>query len=156
MSYSLKELARASKTSTVAIQHYLLDRALPSPEFKGPNTRYTAHHLHWLVAMKKLRTEEGLTVKLAARRLHAMNADDVAVLAGFAAPAPAPTLEAALVPAQADAPAPRGPYRFARSEQWQKIVLAPGVELLVSASADAEAWRVAREIEATYAPRTTV
>jgi hypothetical protein len=87
----------------------------------------------------------------------------IAVLAGAApaeAPAPAPAPALALAPAPALAPAlspaaPLGPYRFSRSEPWQKIVLAPGVELLVSAAADAEAWRVAREIEATYAPRFT-
>jgi DNA-binding transcriptional MerR regulator len=65
MSFTLKELARASKTSVNAIEHYLADRMIPSPELRGPNTRYTALHLHWLLGMKRLRAEEGLTVRLA-------------------------------------------------------------------------------------------
>jgi hypothetical protein len=47
-----------------------------------------------------------------------------------------------------------GPYRIARiarREGWERGAICPGVELHVRVDADAEALRVAREIEAAYA-----
>jgi len=47
-----------------------------------------------------------------------------------------------------------GPYRTGAahpSERWEHHEVCPGVRLLVRTEADAEAWRVAREILATFA-----
>jgi DNA-binding transcriptional MerR regulator len=49
-----------------------------------------------------------------------------------------------------------GPYRGAAcpTERWEHMEICPGVKLLVRAEADFEAWRVAREIVATFAVRS--
>jgi hypothetical protein len=44
-----------------------------------------------------------------------------------------------------------GPYRKElASERWEHVAICPGVVLMVKGEADAEAWRVAREIVAVF------
>lgn len=169
-SLTIEQLSRAAHVRVSTIRYYVAHGALTPPEFHSRNTRYGRDFLVRLRAVCALRAQR---LKLAAiiPRLDAASPQELLRLAGYAAPPAEPGQAAA--PKQpgstgspAGGPSPQtaarplapgflGPYRGAGapSERWEHIEICPGVKLLVRSEADAEAWRVAREIVATFGIR---
>ena len=169
-SYTLDEIARLSGVRVPTIRYYVAHDALPAPEFHSRHTRYDGAFLVRLRAVAALRRQK-LRLPVIRPRLAAATREELLALAGYAVPAPAeaqspsrsePTAQRD--PSSAHAPLPDkpvrplptgfvGPYRGAGhpTERWEHMELCPGVKLLVRAEADAEAWRVAREIVALFA-----
>lgn len=164
-SFKLDELAREADVPARTVRYYVQRGLLPAPEFRGRDTTYGDDHLQRLLAIKRLQAAH-LPLDEIQARLHGATSSElerlvsgsVAVLAGREPP-PSPIPPASFPgrhpyraplrpdPTYPDAPASDVP------ELWQRIVLVPGVELLVRDDADPEARRLAREIQATYRHR---
>jgi DNA-binding transcriptional MerR regulator len=139
---TLEQLAHAARLTPRAVRYYIERGLLPSAEPKGRNTRYSRDLVPRLLAIAELRLQ-GMRLDPIKRKLASMSRDEMEKLAPTAAP-------------QGSPPAPRvlpggflGPYRPALghgSERWDHVGICPGVVLMVRGEADAEAWRVAREI----------
>ncbi|APR76358.1 Transcriptional regulator, MerR family protein [Minicystis rosea] len=160
---TIEELAREADILPRAVRYYFQRKMLPKPPFKSRNTRYGRAHLVRLRAIVKLR-KGGMLLDAIRKKLAGMTEDELLELAGMAPPpvdhaASEPstpvTVEATPPPPQAR-PLPEGfhgPYRAALvrpSDRWEHIAICPGVVLMVRGDADAEAWRVAGEIVATF------
>ena len=144
--YSIEELADETGVDRRTIRRYIGEGLVPRPELRGPNTTYDEVHRLSLLATARLRREGHGLVAIRAQ-VAERSLEQLAVLAGLAPAAP----PAAAIPAPA--PGAIGAYRaeIARGqEKWERLLLCPGVELHVRSEADAEAWRVAREIAAVY------
>lgn len=161
---TLEELAREARVTPRAVRYYVERGLIPSPERKGKNTRYDRELVVRLRAIGELRLR-GMQIDPIRKKLASMPHDELLKLAGAAIPAPAPAppqdnaasghqppTGAAEQPPSLAQPAPEpmiGPYRPAlahASERWEHVTVCPGVVLMVRGEADAEAWRVAREI----------
>lgn len=165
--YSIRQLSRATGVTVRALRHHFRLRVIEPPPNRGPHTRYTEDHFVRVLALKALRRRK---FSLAAIRdtLAGASNEELFALAGLPKPpreiAPEDIEKAHVAEAQDRArlePTPEtsialqervGPYRAAHARQaWTRVTICPGVELHVSAGADDEALRVAREIEAFYA-----
>lgn len=137
----LDELGARAGIAPRTVRYYVQRGLLPPPTFKGKDSSYGASHLLRLKVIKALQAAfyplEEIKVLLATK-------DDPALQALLLAP-PAPLLAArvepaARIPSPAVAPPGRMPARappgFPDESPWRKIVLAPGVELLVREGAD--------------------
>lgn len=150
---TLDELADAADVSPRLVRYYLERGLLPSPKFKSRATRYGPAYLPRLRAIRRLR-EEGLGVEEIQKRLRKASAEEIEALGAPPSVEPeAPEEEAA----SKEKKLPEGfagPYRKElASERWEHVALCPGVVLMVKGEADAEAWRVAREIAALFGGR---
>jgi len=151
--FSIEEVARHAGVTVRAIRYYVERRVLPRPEFKSIHTRYDRAFAVRLRAIVQLR-KKNLNLDAITKQLATVSADELLLIAGYAPPAPPP----AAPPAEAAAPPPLpagfvGPYRAGAtypSERWEHLAICPGVVLLVKSEADAEAWRVGREIVALF------
>jgi DNA-binding transcriptional MerR regulator len=154
LSLSVEQLSRAAGVPVRTLRYYVKRGALVPPEFRSRNTRYDCTFLIRLRAIAALR-RQGLKLRAIVPRLDAASPDDLLRLAGYAVPdtagSPAPPGGAARPLAAGFL----GPYRGAgpSAERWEHLEVCPGVKLLVRCEADAEAWRVAREILATFGMR---
>jgi hypothetical protein len=168
--YTLHELAAAVGVTAQTIHFYVKKGLLSRPKLAGPSTRYGDEHYVRLCVTRAMKHDDaGAKRKLSAIAAWMATATPEALVraAGLAPPdsptdAAAPTSGAASAHAPSSAPSPSpasatprlGPYRAARTGQhdrWERVAICPGVELHVRVDADAEALRVAREIEAAYA-----
>ena len=145
--YKLEELARAADVAPRTVRYYVQRGLLPAPEFKGRDTSYGRGHLSRLRAIKRLQAA-GLPLDAIEARLAGSSEAELDQLAR------ADVLEVEL-PRQAPPPAGSRHARASapacgvrQAERWERVVLAPGLELFVKAAADPETRRVAREIEA--------
>jgi|SRR5579883_3048459 len=127
--YTFAELVRRSGLPARTLRHWFSVGLIPSPERHAHLTRYDQPRLDRILAAKALR-EEGFFLEEIRERLDAPR------------PAPEPP------PAALTAPA-------TDAELWRRIVLIPGLELLVSTAAGPLAQRLAEEIRAAYAPPQT-
>ncbi|HEU4565317.1 MAG TPA: MerR family transcriptional regulator [Gemmatimonadaceae bacterium] len=154
--YDLAELADLADVSPRTVRYYIQQGLLPSPGARGPGARYDRAHLDRLRLIRRLQREH-LPLAEIRRRLEELDAESVRalaeapasyrpgssaleyvqrLLAGEARPsgvAPARSLRATLQ-AQQDAtrvapPAP--PQAVPDRSQWERITLAPDVELHV-------------------------
>jgi DNA-binding transcriptional MerR regulator len=158
--YKLDDLAREAQVPARTVRYYVQRGLLPAPDFRGKDTTYGDDHLLRLLAIKKL------------QQAH-LPLDEIQVRVGSASRAELERLAktdavSALVPPPNVCVPPPGrvapghPYRRPpslpplplRGEAWERIQIAPGVELHVRSDASAEALRIARQIEATYSGRT--
>jgi DNA-binding transcriptional MerR regulator len=157
--FSIREAARAAGTTVRSIRYYVERKVVPPPEFKSVHTRYDCAFLVRLRAVTQLR-KKNLRIDAIRKQIDAASPDELLRIAGYAMPPPA----AAPPPA---GPAPStvlpagfvGPYRAGTtypSERWEHLAICPGVMLLVKSEADAEAWRVGREIVALFGKAQTV
>jgi DNA-binding transcriptional MerR regulator len=171
--FTIAQVARAAGVRVRAIRYYVAHGALAAPEFRSRNTRYDHAFLVRLRALAALR-RQNLKLVAIIPKLDAASPEELLRLAGYSVPPdwPAPpgppairtAAQAAMPPALASPEAtPRqlaagflGPYRGAAcpTERWEHMEICPGVKLLVRAEADIEAWRVAREIVATFGIRS--
>lgn len=136
-SYKLDELATAAGVAARTIRYYVQRGLLPAPEFRGKDTAYGREHLLRLQAIRKLQAQH-LPLDEIQARLVALTPGELAALASGADPA---------TPVRPVASTPRPQP----SERWQRITLAPGLELHVRADADARTHALALAIERAHA-----
>ncbi|MFT3773157.1 MAG: MerR family transcriptional regulator [Minicystis sp.] len=157
---TIADLAREADILPRAVRYYLERGLLPRPAFKSRNTRYGREHLIRLRAIVRLR-KTGMLIDAIRKKLASMPHEELLALAGMDASKP-PAFGSTMAqakrepPAGAARPLPEGfvgPYRATLatpSERWEHVAICPGVVLMVRGEADAESWRVAREIVATF------
>ncbi len=138
-SYKLEELARAADVAPRTIRYYVQRGLLPAPEFRGKDTAYATEHLLRLQAIRRLQALH-LPLDAIQARLAALGPAELAALASGEDP-PAPR------PARPKRPAPTPAPQTAAGELWERIVLAPGVELHVRGDAAPRARALALAIE---------
>lgn len=146
--YLIDELATLGRVKTRTVRHYVAKGLLPRPRLRGAKTSYGHEALLRLLAIKTLRRQK-LSIAQVKRRLSKAPMEELERLAGAERkPAAAPPKPAGLPQGHV------GPYRAQRAKSsWDRILICPGVELFVLSDADAEARRVAAEIEKHYGPR---
>ena len=143
----LDELAQRAGIPARTVRYYVQRGLLPPPTFRGKDSSYGATHLLRLKVLKVLQAAfyplEEIKSVLASK-------DDAALQLLLASP---PTAPAALSePPSLETPAAkRSRSHFPVEERWRRIVLRPGVELLVreGADCDAEVRRVIGIFEST-------
>ncbi len=173
--FSIQDIVRRGGTSLRTVRHYVAQKVLVPPAFRSSKTRYDRTFLVRFQAARALRSQ-GDHLPDIRTKLDAMSFAEMARLAGYAvdpateqasfaaartarlgpshAPSATPRSDA---PARSDASLPDGfvgPYRAGPavpSERWEHFEVCPGVRVLVRTEADAEAWRVAREMLALFA-----
>jgi DNA-binding transcriptional MerR regulator len=146
--YSLTELADLAGVTPRTVRYYLAQGLLPAIGPSGPGSRYDTGHLARLRLIRRLQTEH-LPLAEIRRRLDDLDEDQIRDLAGEdAAPppsdsaleylrtvltSPASTRVAESVSrpyASMPAPsAPAVPTQPSERSQWERIVLAPDIEL---------------------------
>lgn len=159
--YKIDELAHKANVSPRTIRYYVQRGLLPAPEFRGKDTAYGHAHLLRLRAIKRLQQSHLPLDEIQARIASASERDLERIASGDAedarrSPSPAP-------PAPPKAPVSGSPYRFPgyqdplpgpatplASETWERVRIAPGLELHLRGDAGPEARRVAREILSQY------
>ena len=153
--FGLTELADVAGVTPRTVRYYLAQGLLPAVGQSGPGSKYDAGHLARLRLIRRLQAEH-LPLAEIRRRLDGLADDEIRSLAGNAEPEP-PTesaldyLRSVLAPADPPAPSPAPnvvaerldePYAPMRAaaptvlsaqpierSQWERIVLAPDVEL---------------------------
>lgn len=151
--FTIDEVASAAGVTLRTIRYYVERRVLPRAAFKSIHTRYDRAFVARLRAIARLR-EKNLRLDAIVQQLDAASEDDLLRMAGYDVPEPPPPLAGPPPPPPPALPAGFvGPYRAGAtypSERWEHLPICPGVVLLVKGEADAEAWRVAREIVALF------
>lgn len=130
----LRDIGARIGMSHRAMRAWLKAGLLPHTTFRGPQTRYGADVLARAERIRKLR-DENLNFEQIQQRLAEEDA----------APRPPPP-EPVVAPAAPAAPA----GGIEDGETWQRIVLVPGLELLVLTRGGPLLRRLAAEIKATY------
>lgn len=179
--FTIDEVVRQVGTSVRTVRHYIAQRVLVAPPFRSSNTRYDRAFLVRFEAARALR-ERGVHLPDIRAQLEAMPFIEMARLAGYEVEASSQvgagggtgtlgrgTATATVRPgagagaagaAKGTAVLPAGfvgPYRAGpgtASERWEHFEVCPGVRLLVRTEADAEAWRVAREMLSLFAAKS--
>jgi DNA-binding transcriptional MerR regulator len=133
----LEELANRAGVSPRTVRYYIQRGLLPAPDFKGPDTAYGEKHLLGLRAIRKLQDAYWPLDAIAS----ALAGKDEAALKKLAE-GPLPTREVA------DEPAPK-PHHLdpIRKKTVTRLVLAPGVELLVDDDAPASSQKLVERIQ---------
>lgn len=140
----LAELADAADVTPRTIRYYIQQGLLPAPGTRGPSTRYDAGHLDRIRLIKRLQREH---LPLAEIRLRLSEMDDDAVRRALkSAPSDPPRASAldyvqkvlsagsasfAAAPDATRTSMKRPDYRSPDRSQWERITLAPDVELHV-------------------------
>lgn len=146
--YSLSELADLAGVSPRTVRYYIAQGLLAAPGALGPGTRYPAGHLARLRLIKELQREH-LPLAEIRTRLAGLTDEEVATLA--AAAEPAPVADTAIdyirsllegrtsvasdvplpTPAAPSTPALRPVVSAPDRSQWDRVLLAPDIELHV-------------------------
>jgi DNA-binding transcriptional MerR regulator len=152
-SYDLQELCSEGRVTPRTVRYYIQQGLLPAPDPQGPATRYGRGHLDRLRLIRHLQAEHQ-PLAVIRERLEELRDEDVHRL--VAAPPPARTPSSAVDYVRsvlAGSPARGGstlPARVAESpvppstrgrSQWERISLAPDVELHVRRPLTREANR---------------
>ena len=158
--WSLRELAHLSGIPPRTIRLYLQRGVLPRPPFMGSATRYQPRHLVWLLAIRRLRTTERLTIATIRTRLQALSTPELEAFA--TANLPAGQLAAALgirsaTPPAAPTPlvtnAASGASSSPHAPRWARLELALGLELHVRDDASPRVLELARRLRELSAAR---
>jgi len=135
-SLDLSELSARADVSPRTVRYYIQQGLLPEPESRGPGAHYGAEHLDRLNLIRHLQREH-LPLAEIRRRIDALSPTEIRQLAAQAAKraAAAPSSAAAYI-RQVLSDAPRNVVGRATAEpsvatrsQWERITLAPDVEL---------------------------
>lgn len=149
--FKLDELARAAGVSPRTVRYYVQRGLLPSPEFRGRDTAYTADHLLRLRAIRRLQERYWPLDRIQAT-LSRLDRDAIGRIAEGEEPAlgdgeargEAPEISAAI---------PLPPVGE-RATRWERYELAPGLELHLAEDAGPEARALAAELLALGWRRT--
>jgi DNA-binding transcriptional MerR regulator len=143
--YKLDELARAADVAARTVRYYVQRGLLPAPAFRGKDTAYGPEHLLRLRAVKRLQ-QAHLPLDAIQSRLADATPKELEEIASsevieLELPPPAPT--------RGPKPKPR-PALPPAGEAWERVTLAPGLELFVKGDASPATKRIAREILESY------
>jgi DNA-binding transcriptional MerR regulator len=142
-SYDLQELCSEGRVTPRTVRYYIQQGLLPAPDPQGPATRYGQGHLDRLRLIRHLQAEHQ-PLAVIRERLEELRDDDVRRLVATPVPSKAPASAVEYVrsvlagspsrgrsaaPAEIPEPSVR-PSTLGRS-QWERIALAPDVELHV-------------------------
>jgi DNA-binding transcriptional MerR regulator len=158
----LAELAALTGQPRRTIRYYVEQGLLGRPEFRGTATRYQRTHLLRLLAIQRLKSEGVPTLSAIKQRIDA--AGDAELLAAVSARPPStavatalglPVTGAAPVSAQSSSMVTGGAAAAAgegeaelTGEAWRRVLLLPGLELLLAEHASPAVRQVARQIQA--------
>jgi DNA-binding transcriptional MerR regulator len=131
--YKLQDLADAAGVTPRTVRYYIAQGLLPSPGRLGPHTRYGPEHLARLRLVRRFQ-DEGLSLAEIRERLSDAPAP---MLAPMATPEFEPILGSTVVHARPAMPP---------MNTWDRVALAPGVELHVRTSATADARALVDEV----------
>jgi DNA-binding transcriptional MerR regulator len=131
--YKLQDLADAAGVTPRTVRYYIAQELLPSPGRLGPHTRYGPEHLARLRLVRRLQ-DDGLSLAEIRERL---SGEPEPMLAPMMAPDFEPTLASAVVHARPAMP---------QTDTWDRVALAPGVELHVRTPASADARALVDEV----------
>jgi DNA-binding transcriptional MerR regulator len=154
----IAELAALSETPIRTLRYYVEQRLLRPSEFRGTATRYQRRELLRLFAILRLQSETKLTLSEIRAQLDALGEPELTAWL-LARPLP-PTVAALLGTGTTDAATAQGAsgasattegaLEHALVETWQRMWLAPGLELLLRSDASPEVRAAAHRICADY------
>ncbi|WP_437485800.1 helix-turn-helix domain-containing protein [Sorangium sp. So ce1014] len=127
--YTIGEIAEEAGVSERTIRYWYKRNLFVPPPFAGPGTRYLREHRLQILSIQKLR-EQGLKLPEIKRKLVTMSPAD---------------MEALLVPPP-PAVRPPPPEPTYAAERWERVVLVPGLELLVSSAGGPVLRQIAQQI----------
>ena len=153
--WRIAELSQLSQVSVRRLRHYVELDLLEPLEFRGTATRYPRRALLRLLATLRLRAESRFGLAEIKRRLDALGDNE---LEAWLQSGPLPPTAAAALGVGAAAPAAVSGNAVATqptalrasSTTWQRIVLLPGLELMIDAQASPVVRRAAQSICAEY------
>jgi hypothetical protein len=143
------------------VRAYLQREHLPRSQFLGSATRYDRRQLLWLLALRRLRAADRLSLAEASARLRALADAELEVLAtqGVAPgpladalglrPVASPGAGAATGSVASPAEVPRAPL-----PRWARLELALGLELHVRDDASPQTIELVRRVHALCAEQT--
>lgn len=131
-SYTAEQFAAKHGITRRTLRYYLAKRILPAPEPRGGSTRYGALQDAVVSAIRVL-SQRGMTLDEIRKRLRGLS------LAQIRALVPPPPAE---LPELGDASAIAAPV----GDPWSRVLLVPGLELHVAASAPPAVRRLAGQI----------
>ena len=150
--YSLTDIARVADTTPRTVRYYIQQGLLPAPAGAGPGAHYNDAHLGRLRLIKRLQREH-LPLAEIRSRLLALGDDEIARLAGdegadrsdsaleyvrsllgsrgvpTANVHAARAMVAEILPGASPAPSPTGAGHAQTRSQWERVELAPDIEL---------------------------
>lgn len=154
--YKLDELAREAEVAPRTVRYYVQRGLLPAPEFKGRDTSYGREHLVRLLAIKRLQAAHLPLDAIEARLASATMGELERIASGSVVSVELPPPRDPVVrPRRGHLyfpphdPVPEAP----RAERWERVELAPGLEIHLRSDAGPEAQRIARDIRSRYATR---
>lgn len=136
--FKLDELAERAGVSPRTVRYYVQRGLLPAPQFRGRDTAYGPEHLIRLKAIRALQKRflplDSIETELKQRSLGELER------IGNGTDGPEPQYRVPVTPF------PPSPPQWLRHEQWERIELAPGVELHLSDRADRNTRQRAEEL----------
>jgi DNA-binding transcriptional MerR regulator len=161
----LAELAALTGQPRRTIRYYVEQGLLGRPEFRGTATRYQRSHLLRLLAIQRLKSEGVPSLSAIKQRIDA--AGEAELLAAVSARPPSTAVATALgLPVSGAAPvstqsasmvsggAAAAPEEAELTgEAWRRVLLLPGLELLLAEDASPAVRQVARQIQVYCARR---
>ena len=146
--YDLNELSDRAGVTPRTVRYYIQQGLLPAPDAQGPSTRYRQGHLDRLLLIRQLQKEHQPLAEIRAQ-LEALGDEDVRRLISTARPSKRPASAVDYVRSVLGGSAPSARFNMSRAEpaasvaepmtrqstpvksQWERISLAPDVELHV-------------------------
>ena len=142
--YDLNELSDRAGVTPRTVRYYIQQGLLPAPDAQGPATRYGQGHLDRLLLIRQLQREHQPLAEIRAQ-LEGLRDEDVSRVLSTSRPSKRPSsavdyvrsvLGGAALASRAAAPAASAPDPLTRTptsvkSQWERISLAPDVELHV-------------------------
>jgi DNA-binding transcriptional MerR regulator len=144
----LEELAGEAQVAPRTVRYYVQRGLLPAPEFRGRDTQYGRGHLLRLLAIKRLQ-QAGLPLDAIEARLTGASDKELERLGSNASV----EVELPLPAMPARPPMPRVASAAPSPERWERVSLAPGLELHIKGDASVAARRIAREILDQHPPQ---
>jgi DNA-binding transcriptional MerR regulator len=148
--YDLHELCSHAGVTPRTVRYYIQQGLLPAPEAQGPATRYGQGHLDRLLLIRQLQREHQPLAEIRAQ-LEGLRDEDVSRVLSTSRPSKRPSSAVDYVRSVlGSAPAARSEMRRAApmtspsptsKSQWERISLAPDVELHVRRPLTREANR---------------
>ncbi len=152
----LSELAQLTELTETTVRYYVQQRLIRPIERRGTATRYERRELLRLLGLTRLKYEGKSTLAEKKRKLEAMGDEKMeAWLRSGPLPLPLAAANAlgfdAATTNETSAATP-GPldHKMASIEQWQRIALLPGLELMLRSDARAPARLAAQRIIDEY------
>jgi DNA-binding transcriptional MerR regulator len=149
--YDLNELADSAGVTVRTVRYYIQQGLLPAPEAQGPSTRYGQGHLDRLLLIRQLQREHQPLAEIRAQ-LEGLRDEDVSRVLHTSRPSKRPSSAVDYVRSVLSASAPSARLETRSAEpprtpstpvksQWERISLAPDVELHVRRPLTREANR---------------